>query len=114
MWRLRGRIVRCVRSASFFQPIDQDTTAHFPALTAWAVSRPFTPAALAAFTGNQADYQLVAHARGHNHILVTHELPEPNSQKRVKIPDACTAIGATYMDPFGMTRRIGMKLVLDT
>lgn len=101
-------------NGSFFQPIDQDTTAHFPALTAWAVSRPFTPAALAAFTGNQADYQLVAHARGHNHVLVTHELPEPNSRKRVKIPDACAAIGATYMNPFEMMRRTGAKLALAT
>jgi len=101
-------------NTAFFETIDQATTAHFPALTAWAASRPFTPAALAAFTGNQADYQLVAHARGHNHVLVTHELPEPNSRKRVKIPDACTAIGATYMDPFEMMRRTGAKLVLDT
>lgn len=101
-------------NGSFFQPIDQDTTAHFPALTAWAVSRPFTPAALAAFTGNQADYQLVAHARGHNHVLVTHERPDPNSRKRVKIPDACAAIGATCLDPFEMMRRTGAKLELGT
>ena len=105
---------RARANSSFFQPIDQATTSHFPALTAWAVSRPFTPAALAAFTGNQADYQLVAHARGHNHVLVTHELPEPNSRKRVKIPDACAAIGATYMNPFEMMRRTGAKLVLST
>jgi hypothetical protein len=99
-------------NSSFFHPIDQATTAYFAALTAWAVSRPFTPAALAAFSGNQADYQLVAHARGHNHVLVTHELPEPSSRKRVKIPDACAAIGATYMEPFEMMRRTGAKLVL--
>ena len=30
----------------------------------------------------------------------------------VKIPDACAAIGATYMDPFEMMRRTGQKLVL--
>lgn len=101
-------------NGSFFEPIDEETTAYFSALTAWAVSRHFKAAALAAFTGNQADYQLVAHARGHNHVLVTHELPEPNSQKRVKIPDACAAIGATYMNPFEMMRRTGAKLVLGT
>ncbi len=42
---------------SFFQPINQDTTSHFPALTAWAVTRPYTQAALADFTGNNADYE---------------------------------------------------------
>ena len=101
-------------NSSFFEPIDQATTVHFPALTAWAVSRPFTPAALAEFAGNQADYQLVAHARGHNHVLVTHERPDPNSRKRVKIPDACAAIGATCLDPFEMMRRTGAKLELGT
>lgn len=102
------------RNGSFFQSIDQATTAHFPALSAWAASRTFTPAALAEFAGNQADYQLVAHARGHNLVLVTHERPDPNSRKRVKIPDACAAIGATCMDPFEMMRRTGAKLRLGT
>ncbi|SLG33509.1 Uncharacterised protein [Mycobacteroides abscessus subsp. abscessus] len=77
-----------------------------------AASRPFTPAALADFAGNQADYQLVAHARGHNHVLVTHERSDPNSRKRVKIPDACAAIGATCMGPFDMMRRTGATLRL--
>ncbi|GAB18712.1 hypothetical protein GOEFS_062_00210 [Gordonia effusa NBRC 100432] len=101
-------------NSSFFHPIDQATTAHFPALTAWAATRPFTPAALAEFAGNQADYQLVAHARGHNHVVVTHERPDPNSRRRVKIPDACAAIGATCMDPFEMMRRTGATLELGT
>lgn len=101
-------------NGSFFQPIDQATVANFPALTAWAASRAFTPAALAAFSGNAAGYQLVAHARGHNDVVVTHELPETNSRRRVKIPDVCAAIGTTCMSPFEVMRRTGATLVLGT
>lgn len=86
-------------NGSFFQPIDQDATSHFPALTAWAVARSYTQAALANFTGDFADYQLVAHARAHNHILVTHERSNLASRRRVMIPDACAAIGATWRGP---------------
>lgn len=97
---------------SFFQPINQDTTSHFPALTAWAVTRPYTQAALADFTGNNADYQLVAHARAHKHILVTHEQSNLDSRRRVMIPDACAAIGVTWLGPFEMMRRTGATLEL--
>lgn len=52
-------------NTAFFRAIDQGTTEHFPALTVWAQSRNFTQAALADFTGNHADYLLVAYARQH-------------------------------------------------
>jgi len=50
-------------NASFFRSIDQGTTQHFSALTTWAGSRNFTTAALSNFTGNHADYLLIAYAR---------------------------------------------------
>ncbi|OZE92964.1 hypothetical protein CH299_29085 [Rhodococcus sp. 14-2686-1-2] len=99
-------------NSSFFRGIDQATTAHFPTLTTWAASRPYTAAALATFAGNQADYQLVAYARAHDHTLVTHERSDTNSRKRVMIPDACAAIGATCLGPFEMMRRTGALLEL--
>lgn len=97
---------------TFFRPVDQATTTHFPALTTWVSSRPFTPAALAGFTGSAADYLLVAYARAHDHVVVTHERSDPNSRKRVMIPDACTAIGVTSLGPFEMMRRTGATLAL--
>lgn len=97
---------------AFFRAIDQGATQHFPALSSWAASRAFTPAALAAFTGNDADYLLVAYAREHGHILVTHEVPDSNAKKRVKIPDACTAMGVTYSTTFSMLRETGAQLHL--
>ena len=97
---------------SFFQPIDQGTTRHFSALTSWAKSRSFTQSALADFTGNHADYLLVAHACEHQDIVVTHERSQPNARARVLIPDACTAMGVTTVDTFHMLRQTGARLDL--
>ncbi len=81
-------------------------------LTAWVSSRDFTPAAISAFTGNAADYLLVAFAREHQHTLVTHERPDPNAKARVFIPDACNALGVEYADTFKMLRATGARLDL--
>lgn len=97
---------------AFFRTIDQGTTQHFPALTAWASSRSYTPAAIANFTGNNADYLLVAFAREHGHIVVTHELPAPNSTGRVLIPDACVAMGVSFANTFEMLRQTSAQLDL--
>ena len=96
----------------FFRPLDQGTTRHFAPLTTWASSRDFTPAAFAAFTGTVADYLLVAYAKEHEHILVTHERPDPNAKARIFIPDACIALGVEYADTFKMLRLTGAHLDL--
>ena len=96
----------------FFRPLDQGTTRHFAPLTTWASSRDFTPAAIAAFTGTVADYLLVAYAKEHEHILVTHERPDPNAKARIFIPDACIALGVEYADTFKMLRFTGAHLDL--
>lgn len=99
-------------NASFFPPIDQGTTRHFGDLTAWAGSRKFTASALADFTGNNADYLLIAYAREHQHTVVTHERSRPEARNRVFIPDACLAMGVRTVDTFQMLRQAGAKLDL--
>lgn len=102
------------KNSAFFRPIDQGTTLHFGDLSTWAASRSFTPAALASFTGNNADYLLVAYARAHQHTVVTHERSQPNARGRVLIPDACLAMGVATTDPFQMLRQTGAQLDLRT
>lgn len=97
---------------AFFRPIDEATTRHFRALSTWASSRGFTPAALADFTGDNADYLLVAYGREHQHTVVTHERSQPNARARVLIPDACIAMGVETTDTFRMLRRSGAQLDL--
>jgi hypothetical protein len=74
--------------------------------------RGFTPAAQASFTGDHADYQLVAYAHAHGHVVVSHERAEPNRKNRVKIPDACVALGVSYTSPFDMLRQTSAQLHL--
>ncbi len=100
------------QNPGFFRTLDQGTTRHFAPLTNWAQSRNFTPAAIAAFTGNAADYQLVAYAREHQYTLVTHERPAPNTKGRILIPDACIALDVGYTDTFKMLRATGAQLDL--
>lgn len=99
-------------NASFFRPIDEGATHHFGAITAWAVSRDFTNAALSNFTGDNADYLLIAYAREHQHTVVTHERSQPTARNRVLIPDACLAMGVTTVDTFQMLRQTGAQLDL--
>ncbi|UCA48532.1 DUF4411 family protein [Streptomyces sp. WA6-1-16] len=88
----------------FFRPLDDATARQFPPLTMWAQSRPYSAAALQEFLTDTADFYLIAYALAHGHTLVTHEQPSPDSKKRVKIPDACIAMGVTYASPFAMLR----------
>lgn len=37
---------------------------------------------------NEADAWLIAFAKTNNNIIVTHEISDPQSKKRIKIPDA--------------------------
>ena len=96
--------------ADFFRPIDAAATSHFGPLTAWAQSRHYTMAALQEFLTNTADFFLVAYAIAHRYTLVTHEQPRPEARKRVLIPDACQAMGVTYVNTFMMLRSTKAKL----
>ncbi len=57
------------------------------------------------------DYFLVCHALGHCMTVVTHEIPS-NSKRRIKIPDACRALGVQFMSPFEMLREERANFVL--
>lgn len=74
-------------------------------LAKWASSpaKGFKPSAVSEFL-QSADYYLVAHAKAEGYVVVTHETSEPNSKKRVKIPDACRHLGVQHINPFTMLR----------
>lgn len=95
---------------SFFAPIDNATTSSFPRLSAWANSRRYDQRAVNEFTGQNADYMLIAHAMAHGYTVVTNERPSPHSKRRILIPDACAAMGVKVADTFAMMRRCGVQL----
>ena len=51
-----------------------------------------------------ADSWIVAHALAHGWVVVTHEKSAPRAKKRIKIPDACVALGVECLNPFMMLR----------
>ena len=98
------------RSTAFFLKPD---TAMLPALgtvSTWATGQGYEPAAVNTFL-QIADYYLVAHALAHKHTVVTHEIAS-HSIKKIKIPDACIALGIKCMTPFEMLRLERARFVL--
>lgn len=90
---------------------DQFDTSNLTRLATWATSGHFTQAAHSTFLAS-ADYFLVAQAATKKLAVVTHELPDPASKKRVKIPDACLHMGVKYINTFQMLRVEGAKFRL--
>ena len=85
----------------------------FPALAAvstWATSQQYEPAAVSTFL-QVADYYLVAQAHAGGHTVVTHEVPSASTRK-IKIPDACIGLGIKCMTPYEMLRRERARFVL--
>jgi hypothetical protein len=80
-------------------------------LSSWVMhpDRIYTQAARAEYL-DKADFHLVAQAKAAGHTVVTMEKSEPNSKKRVKIPDACLAFGVPCVQPFQVYRTLGMRL----
>jgi len=73
----------------------------------WVDTQPrFTEEASGRFRKG-VDPLLVAQALTSSSVVVTHEVSAPESEKVVKLPDVCVAVGVDYMDPFQMLRAEG-------
>lgn len=75
----------------------------------WVKQQGYWQSAVDEFLGI-ADYFLVAYAAAHGLTVLTHELPRPESKKRVLIPDVCRAFGMDYVDTFTMMRALGARI----
>lgn len=53
-----------------------------------------------------ADPWLIAYAIKYNCIIVTHETSDPNTKKRIKIPEPCFYFGIQYMTTIQMFRTL--------
>lgn len=98
------------RPDSFFVAPDDRTQAAFGTVSQWATSQNYTERAVGEFL-SKADFYLVAHALAHSLTLVTHERAA-NTPNKVKIPNACVALGVNTVDPFEMLRREGATFIL--
>lgn len=98
------------RGAEFFVKPDAAMLPALSSVSAWASGQHYEPAALNTFL-QVADYYLVAYALAHGYTVVTHEIAS-TSAKRIKIPDACIALGVKCMTPFEMLRHERARFIL--
>lgn len=96
------------RQALFLAP-DAPVLAELQRASHWAHANYMAPGPATFLAG--ADSYLVAHAAAHNHIVVTHELPA-DSPSKIKIPNACRALGVAYINVFDLLRAEGARFVL--
>jgi hypothetical protein len=88
------------------------TTPHLTATAQWATTcGRFSSAAVSEFL-SVADLYLVAQARELRYSVVTHESLDPNAKRRIKIPDACQAVGVSYMTPWQLLRTERVRLIV--
>lgn len=89
---------------------DLRVVACYQQVVAWAKDN-YEPSAVSEFQ-RVADSWIVAHALANGWVVVTHEKSAPRSKRRIKIPDACAALGVECLNPFMMLRQRGMSLAL--
>lgn len=109
-----GDLVRWARSlpSTFWVPETRAVASEMKRLAAWVTgpSCVYLPYAISDFLASP-DLKLVAFSKVVGATVVTREKSEPNSKRRVKIPDACKAVGVTCVDPFSMYRALGLSLI---
>ena len=81
-------------------------------VSSWAISRNihYLPHAINEFlSAEEADAFIVAYTLDDptNRIIVTQEISEPHRRNKVKIPDACAALGVSYVNMIDMFRLLG-------
>ena len=59
-----------------------------------------------------ADLYLIAHAKAHDWIVVTHEAETTDESNEIKIPYACKGLGVECCDPYKMLHERGANFVL--
>lgn len=98
------------RGNRFFLPPGDTIVSSLTTLAAWAGGGTYDASAVNLFL-QVADYYLVAHAHANQFVVVTHELPG-SSSKKIKIPNACLAVGVRVMSPYDMLRAEEARFVL--
>jgi hypothetical protein len=98
------------RGGAFFLPADATVVPALRDVSLWTQSQSYEPAAISQFL-QVADYWLIAHAKAHGWVVVTHERPS-DSVRRIKIPNVCIGFGITCISPYEMLRRERARFVL--
>jgi len=96
------------QAGGFFLPADEKVLKSLKDVARWAQGQSFTESAVSEFL-QAADYYLVAHAHAHGYTAVTQEVFQPAITRKIKIPNACQALGIPWMNTYTMLRTEGAK-----
>jgi len=95
---------------AWFLPVDdEETQKAFVEIVNWVPSQSFKQPAIDKFL-DCGDPWLIAKARVLNATVVTLEVYEPNTKKKVKIPNVCRAFDIPFVDTFDMLSRMGARI----
>ncbi|MEZ5721406.1 MAG: DUF4411 family protein [Paracoccaceae bacterium] len=87
---------------------DQPTQLQMPVITKHCVDYGYRPAGISKFLDG-ADPWVIACARERDWTVVTHEESNPETRKRVKIPDVCDNISVNNVRLFDVLRQLGFS-----
>jgi len=94
---------------AFSSTNEDDVIRAYGEIMSWVQAQDsFTNAAKADFASG-ADGWIVAYAKAKGHIVVTHEVFDPDIRRKVPIPNVCNAFGVKYHDTFEMLRKLGVR-----
>ena len=96
------------RGSGFFLKPDGGVVDALRTVSMWAIGGEYRPDAVSTFL-RLADCWLIAQALAYKHIVVTHEVSAGTARK-IKIPDACDALGLRCMTPYTKVRDAGLML----
>lgn len=96
---------------NWFASTDQDDVVEvYRQIMTWVQQQSqFLPGAKADFARG-ADGWLVAYAKTHGYVVVTHERFNAEKKRKVPIPNVCTAFGVSTVDTFAMLRALGVRI----
>lgn len=98
-------------SGWFLQNDDEETQLIFRQIAAWVMEQEFKRGAEEVFLGG-GDPWLIAKAKVTGATIVTQEIFEPLSKRKVKIPNVCRAFGVPCINTFDLLRRNGATFML--
>ncbi len=76
----------------------------------WAMAQPKYKQSAKDEFARVADGWLVAYALSYSLTVVTHEVPDPMTKKKILIPIVCEKFDVPYINTFAMLREIGIKI----
>jgi len=95
-----------LEDGTFFLEPDDAVLEGLKDVAAWVQGQGFAASAVNEFL-QVADYYLVAQALVQGHVVVTQEVYEAATLRKVKIPNACVGLGIQWMNTYAMLRAEG-------